>query len=213
MKKDIFRNIAIVTIIFMVVLSVMLVTNYFQVRGVTPLQMEVTETLRTLNEGNEENPELQEQIRQLDLLARKAYFVQKGHLKAGIYILLGMAAILAVCLRFYYEGVKSIPEKEIDVIDDWWVKSKSRKYMGWGVAGLALTALLFAFLSSPFYGSQQGKEQQEEMAQAAKNVYDVLISKYGIPASRLVLDSKGGVDYLYKDDAQVSRSVLISEVK
>ena len=58
MKKDIFRNIAIVTIIFMVVLSVMLVTNYFQVRGVTPLQMEVTETLRTLNEGNEENPEL-----------------------------------------------------------------------------------------------------------------------------------------------------------
>ena len=83
MKKDIFRNIAIVTIIFMVVLSVMLVTNYFQVRGVTPLQMEVTETLRTLNEGNEENPELQEQIRQLDLLARKAYFVQKGHLKAG----------------------------------------------------------------------------------------------------------------------------------
>ena len=166
MKKDIFRNIAIVTIIFMVVLSVMLVTNYFQVRGVTPLQMEVTETLRTLNEGNEENPELQEQIRQLDLLARKAYFVQKGHLKAGIYILLGMAAILAVCLRFYYEGVKSIPEKEIDVIDDWWVKSKSRKYMGWGVAGLALTALLFAFLSSPFYGSQQGKEQQEEMAQA-----------------------------------------------
>ena len=150
MKKDIFRNIAIVTIIFMVVLSVMLVTNYFQVRGVTPLQMEVTETLRTLNEGNDENPELQEQIRQLDLLARKAYFVQKGHLKAGIYILLGMAAILAVCLRFYYEGVKSIPEKEIDVIDDWWVKSKSRKYMGWGVAGLALTALLFAFLSSPF---------------------------------------------------------------
>jgi outer membrane protein OmpA-like peptidoglycan-associated protein len=49
--------------------------------------------------------------------------------------------------------------------------------------------------------------------QRAKNVYDVLINKYGIPASSLVLDSKGGVDYLYKDDAQVSRSVLISEVK
>ena len=49
--------------------------------------------------------------------------------------------------------------------------------------------------------------------QRAKNVYDTLINKYGVPASSLVLDSKGGVDYLYKDDAQVSRSVLISEVK
>ncbi|MBQ1666413.1 MAG: OmpA family protein, partial [Prevotella sp.] len=49
--------------------------------------------------------------------------------------------------------------------------------------------------------------------QRAKNVYDVLINKYGIPASSLVLDSKGGVDYLYKDDAQISRSVIISEVK
>ncbi len=49
--------------------------------------------------------------------------------------------------------------------------------------------------------------------QRSKNVYDVLIQKYGVPASSLVLDSKGGVDYLYKDDAQISRSVIISEVK
>ena len=60
-------------------------------------------------------------------------------------------------------------------------------------------------------GSNERNAQLAE--QRAKNVYDVLINKYGIPASRLVLDSKGGVDYLYKDDAQVSRSVLISEVK
>ncbi|MBQ1627001.1 MAG: OmpA family protein, partial [Prevotella sp.] len=60
-------------------------------------------------------------------------------------------------------------------------------------------------------GSNDRNAQLAE--QRAKNVYDVLINKYGIPASRLVLDSKGGVDYLYKDDAQVSRSVLISEVK
>lgn len=35
MNKDIYRNIAAVTAIFIISLSVMLITNYFQVRGVT----------------------------------------------------------------------------------------------------------------------------------------------------------------------------------
>ena len=57
-------------------------------------------------------------------------------------------------------------------------------------------------------------ERNAQLAQQrAKNVYDTLIKKYGVPASSLVLDSKGGVDYMYQNDAQVSRSVLISEVK
>ena len=47
----------------------------------------------------------------------------------------------------------------------------------------------------------------------AKNVYDLLINEYGVPASSLVLDSKGGVENLYFNDPQMSRSVIISEVK
>ena len=47
----------------------------------------------------------------------------------------------------------------------------------------------------------------------AQNVYDILINQYGVPASQLVKDSKGGVDYMYMNDEQLSRSVIISEVK
>ncbi len=47
----------------------------------------------------------------------------------------------------------------------------------------------------------------------AKNVYDLLVKEYGVPANSLVLDSKGGVGNLYFDDPQMSRSVIISEVK
>ena len=47
----------------------------------------------------------------------------------------------------------------------------------------------------------------------AQNVYDVLINQYGVKASQLVKDSKGGVDYMYMNDEQLSRSVIISEVK
>lgn len=161
MNKNIFRNVAIVTSVFIVLLSAMLIINYFQVRGTTPLQTEVVETLKALNDQNAENVELQEQIRQLDLLARKAYFVQSGHLKAGVYILLGLIGILMVCLRFYFENTKEIPDKEIDPIDDWLIKSKSRKYINWGIVGLAAVALGFAFFSSPYYKTLTEKSAEE----------------------------------------------------
>jgi outer membrane protein OmpA-like peptidoglycan-associated protein len=57
-------------------------------------------------------------------------------------------------------------------------------------------------------------ERNAELArERAQHVYDVLVNQYGVPASSLVLDSKGGVDYIFKNDPQVSRSVIISKVK
>ena len=47
----------------------------------------------------------------------------------------------------------------------------------------------------------------------SQNVYDILVNKYGVSPSQLVKDSKGGVDYMYFNDEQLSRSVIISEVK
>ncbi len=50
-------------------------------------------------------------------------------------------------------------------------------------------------------------------SERAQNVYDILVNEYGVPASQLVKDSKGGVDYMYMNDEQISRSVIISEIK
>ena len=145
--KAIYRNIAIVSAVFIVAFSTMLVVNFFQTRGITPLQTEVAETLKQLNDANANNPVLQEQIRQLDLLARKAYFVRFDRLMSGVYILLGMLTVFLVCVRLYFAGSKDIPDKDIDPVDEWAVKTKARKYVVWGVSGLAATALVFASLT------------------------------------------------------------------
>ena len=102
MNKDIYRNIAAVTAIFIISLSVMLITNYFQVRGVTPLQTEVVETLKLLNDTNPDNPELQEQIRQLDLLARRAYFYTSGSFEVGCLYLIGHGSRVRCLLAFLF---------------------------------------------------------------------------------------------------------------
>ena len=161
MNKVIYRNIAIVTAIFIIAFSTILVVNYFQTKAVTPLQAEVVETLKQLNDANANNLALQEQIRQLDLMARKAYFFQHDRLMIGVYILLGMLAVFLVCVRMYFAGSKEIPDKEIDPVDEWAIKTQARKYIVWGVSGFAATALVFGILTSPNLRASIATEQPE----------------------------------------------------
>ncbi|MDH6342119.1 outer membrane protein assembly factor BamB [Parabacteroides sp. PFB2-12] len=162
MKKAILRNIAIVSAIFIVTFSIMLITNYFQVRGTTPLQAEVVETLKALNDQQAGNPALQQQIRQLDLLARKAYFVRMDHLMTGVYILLGMLAVFIVSARFYFAHEKEIPGKEIDPIDEWAIKTQARKYVVWAAVGLAAIALVMVVMTSPYLQKPPSGEENKE---------------------------------------------------
>lgn len=169
MKRKIIRNIAIVSTIFIVAFSIMLITNYFQVRGVNPLQTEVIETLKQINDENAGNTELQEQIRQLDLLARRAYFVRMEHLMSGVYILVGMLIVFLVSLHLYFVDAQHIPDKKIDPIDDWVIKTNARKYIAVVVGGLAVAALVFVGLSSPFF---KGVKEVAEVAVVESDVVE-----------------------------------------
>ncbi|GHU54145.1 hypothetical protein FACS189411_00290 [Bacteroidia bacterium] len=147
----------------MITFSIMLITNYFQVRGFNPLQTEVIETLKQINDENANNIELQEQIRQLDLLARSAYFVNLDRLKLGVYILIGMLVVFVLTLRFYFAEDKQLPGKQVDPVDDWLIKTNARKYIGWAAGGLVAAALLFVFLSSPHLSSGAPDNEKPEV--------------------------------------------------
>lgn len=162
MKKLIFRNIAILSAIFIVTLSIMLVTNYFQIKDVTPLQTEVVESLKQLNDSGVDVAGLQDQIRQLDLLARKAYFVRMDHLETGLYILLGMFLVFILSLRYYFKDLKEIPAMEIDPVDDWLIKTNARRYVLGGASALAVVAVVFALLSMPGLKKPEGQKAETE---------------------------------------------------
>ena len=139
--RKLYRNIAIVTAVFILALTAMLGVSYYQMQQVSPLETGVMETLKELNDANGDNESLQQQIRALDLLSRKAYFVKEGQLKMGIYLLLGMALVLVTCLNLYYKETKNLPEKEFDPIDDWMTKSRARKYLSWAAVVIALVGV------------------------------------------------------------------------
>ena len=148
MKRNVYRNIALITVLFALVLLVMMGMSWVQMRQVTPLQTEVMETLKQFNESNTENAELAEQIRQLDLLSRKAYFTQETHLKVGAWILCAMAVVIGLSLRMYFKDTKNLPEKELDPIDEWVIKCNARKYIGYGMLGVGCLVLVFAVFNS-----------------------------------------------------------------
>ena len=144
--RKLYRNISVATTVFMLVLAVMLGVSYYQMQQVSPLETGVMETLKELNETNGDNELLGQQIRELDLLSRKAYFVKEGQLKVGLYLLLGMAAVLVVCLNLYFKETKNLPEKEFDPIDEWMMKSRARKYIGWAAVVALLVGIGFVGL-------------------------------------------------------------------
>ena len=152
----------------MLALVVMLGVSYFQMQQVSPLETGVMETLKELNESNDDNQKLQQQIRELDLLSRKAYFVQEGQLKTGIYLLIAMALVLVTCLNLYYKDTKNLPDKEFDPIDEWLIRSQARKYIGWAAVVAAVAGIgIIGFQSVDFKAlmAQNGKNDASDEMQ------------------------------------------------
>lgn len=170
--RKLYRNISVVTVIFMIALATMLGVSYYQMQQVSPLQTEVMETLKTLNESNGDNESLQQQIRQLDLISRKAYFVQEGQLKAGVYILLAMALILTVCLNMYFKESMNLPEKELDPIDEWMNKTRARKYISWAASAAAIVALGIVILQNIDFKKAPADADENVEALLAENTVE-----------------------------------------
>jgi len=159
MLSSLSRNIAVVSAIFIATFSIMLITNYFQISSADTLQLEAIEKLKQMNDERGDDAQLLEQIRELDLLARKAYFVSLSRLKSGVAILLVMTVIFVVCLRVYFANSRDLPDKEVDPVDEWIIKSKTRRYVVWATGALALGGVLFALLTSP-YMREAGKSKR-----------------------------------------------------
>jgi outer membrane protein assembly factor BamB len=115
-KLKLAQNGAVISGIFCTVVALLLLLNYWQIKQSEPIESEVLEALvERLNE-EPRNEDLKVEIRNFDLLARKAYFNSQWQIKTGAYLLLFGAIVLAVSLRFYHVLKAKIeaPEKVLE---------------------------------------------------------------------------------------------------
>jgi outer membrane protein assembly factor BamB len=99
-------NVALISGIFCITVALLLLLNFVQMSKNKPLESKALVSLvkRLSQEPNSE--ELKQEIRDFDLLARKAYFNSQWQVKTGGYLLLFGAIVFALAMRIYI-GLKS----------------------------------------------------------------------------------------------------------
>ncbi len=165
-KSEIAKKTAKVAGVFCLLISSLLLLNYWQMSSSDPLESEVLETLvqrLALEPGNQE---LINEIREFDLLARKAYFTSLWQVRAGGYLLLFASIILVISLRIYYSLLSRIEkpgEEEEDIVAG---RMLSRKWILGGTTILIFLALAAAFsVSDPLREYMTAVEEQTEQAE------------------------------------------------
>lgn len=151
MKEDlknirIWKRIAQIAGVFAFIISMLLIVNYAQYKRIDPVETELINSLvERLNENPEDN-KLREQIRTVDLLARKAYFTSQWQIRTGGYLLLLSIAVLVIAMQIIKS--KSLLEVVVtDKEDSFFEQKNARKWISISGVILVATALTFAFLT------------------------------------------------------------------
>ena len=111
-------NVAMVSGIFCVTVALLLMLNFIQMAKNKPLESKALIALVKQLAKEPENNELKQEIRNFDLLARKAYFNSQWQVRTGGYLLLFGAILFAVALRYFYDLKSKIGEPLIREEDD-----------------------------------------------------------------------------------------------
>jgi outer membrane protein assembly factor BamB len=107
------KQVAIYAAVFTVLVSILLILNYLQIKSSDPLESKSLEFLIERLSQDPGNKELLTEIRQLDLLTRKAYFNSLWQINTGAFLLLFGAIVLVIALRIN-KGLLFTIEKPAD---------------------------------------------------------------------------------------------------
>lgn len=143
-KLKLSLNTAIISGIFCTVVALLLLLNYWQIAQSDPIESKALEALVERLKDEPNNEELKTEIRNFDLLARKAYFNSQWQIETGAWLLLFGAIVLAVSLRYFYSLKAKIEEPE-KVLEN---EVASRIIAQKGIIITGAVVFLLAFIAS-----------------------------------------------------------------
>jgi outer membrane protein assembly factor BamB len=144
-KINLSSNIAMVAGIFCVAVSLLLLLNFWQMSKSDPLESEAMKVLIERLNKEPGNNELKQDIRHLDLLARKAYFNSQWQVNTGSFLLLFGAIVFALALRVYYSLKSTIEIPEQLVENELKARVLSQKWLLIGGVAVILLAFVASF--------------------------------------------------------------------
>jgi outer membrane protein assembly factor BamB len=142
------QSIAFASAMLAFVLCILISVNYFQVKSSDPLNSPVMKSLIEKFRSNPDDEQLKAEIRELDLLARKAFFTNQWQIRTGGYLFLFSVLVVIICLKTVELMAAKIPAVPDAATDNFWDMRKiNRKWVAYSGIFLVCVSLLFAFLT------------------------------------------------------------------
>ncbi|OFY34336.1 MAG: hypothetical protein A2275_02750 [Bacteroidetes bacterium RIFOXYA12_FULL_35_11] len=152
MIKAIAKTITIVSLAFIVIVSVILILNYIRLQSVSPESNKVVEHLIIKLSENSEDEQLKTQIRSLDLITRKAFFSTHTQLKAGALLLLSGVIIFLLSFKIFHSFSLKNNDHSKEIKTDYWLTKSKERFWIFFISGLFVcSAFLLMFLSGSAY--------------------------------------------------------------
>lgn len=146
-KIKLTQNIAVISGIFCITVALLLLLNFWQMSKNDPTDSKVILALVERLKQEPNNEDLKVEIRNFDLLARKAYFNSQWQVKTGAYMLLFGAIVLALSLRFYYSLKSKIEQPDTQHENEIASRILAQKGIIIGGAALLILSLGASFIT------------------------------------------------------------------
>ncbi len=153
--------------IFSLIVCLVMLLNYRQLVTTDPLESELMQNMVERLQEDTSNEELKTEIRQLDLMARNAYFSSQWQIRSGAYLLIGGIIVMVIALRIYYsfKAKIALPESGTPSLD--LELLISRRWILYTLAIIFGLSLLASFLSidhlSETYVLTETKDKKDDI--------------------------------------------------
>ena len=147
-EKDIklIRGIASVAGIFTLVVALTMIFSLIQLKTIDPLDNPVVVTVKEQYDKDPDSSVKAEQVRAIDLMARKAYFASRRQVETGSYLLLAGAIVFIFCQRLLAGNMKDIPPVPGEKTNQSGYNAQYRKYLLYSASVLTVFAIIASFI-------------------------------------------------------------------
>jgi outer membrane protein assembly factor BamB len=162
-----FKGVSLISGIFTLLMAFTMLFSLIQLKMINPLDNPALLQVKEQFDKDPNNKEKAEQVRAMDLMARKAYFSSRWQVETGSYLLLAGAAVFVILQRLIASNEKparSRPGDKPDINAD---KRKNRRYLIISGSVVIILAIVSSFIlrtTLPAPGSPSGLTENPKQA-------------------------------------------------
>jgi len=177
-EKDIsiIRSISQIAGIFTVIVAFTMIFSLVQLKTINPLDNPVLAEVKEQYDNDPENAAKAEQVRAMDLMARKAYFASRRQVETGSYLLLAGAIIFILCRQLISGSEKIMPAIPGLKPDESAGRKKRINYLLASVTVITFIAVISSFMLRSnlpdLSGKDPGKREERRIRSRSESSFN-----------------------------------------